>query len=133
MLMPAAVLVVLVLAAITVDSSIAYLGEREVAGAAAAAANDAAGAALDQAEYRRSGTVRIDCAEAARVAAASFEARGPDWLRARSIRVVTCGGDRLTVEATAEVGLVFSPAVPGGPNQVQVSADAEAVAIRGEP
>jgi hypothetical protein len=131
MLMPAAVLVLIVLAAITVDSSIAYLGEREVAGAAAAAANDAAGAALDQAEYRRTGTVRIDCARAATVARQSFDARAPDWLRARAIRIVSCAGNRLAVEATAEVSLLFSPALPGAPDQLTVTADAAAEAVRG--
>ena len=42
LLFPAAVLIVIVLSAITVDSSIAFLAQRELANATAAAANDAA-------------------------------------------------------------------------------------------
>ena len=53
LLFPAAVLIVLVLSAITVDSSIAFLAQRELANATAAAANDAASRAVDgQAFYR---------------------------------------------------------------------------------
>ena len=47
-------LIVLVLAAITVDSSIAFLAQRELANATAAQANDAAGEVVDgHAFYQR--------------------------------------------------------------------------------
>lgn len=128
LLMPAAVLVLVVLAAICVDFSIAFLGEREVANAAGAAANDVA-AHVDADHYRRTGEVRIRCDEADAIAEASFAARTPSWLRAGGVRVTECAGDRVTVEADAEVGYVFSRAIPGAADRAQVHARSSAVAV----
>lgn len=60
MLFPAGVLIVLVLGAIAADSAVVFLGERELAAAAAGAANDAVTYGLDEAEFRTSGRVRVD-------------------------------------------------------------------------
>ena len=73
MLMPAAVLVLVVLGAVAVDFSIAFLGERELANAASAAANDAAAAAIDEPLFRETGRVVLDCGRANEVAQASFK------------------------------------------------------------
>ena len=54
LLFPAAVLIMVALAAITVDSAIAFMAQRELANATAAAANDAATEALsDRSFYQR--------------------------------------------------------------------------------
>ena len=60
MLMPAAVLIVLLLGAIAVDSAIVYLGQRQAYDVAFDAANDAAGAGFDLEEARTSGDIVYD-------------------------------------------------------------------------
>ncbi len=60
LLFPAAVLVVVVLAAIAVDVSIAFLGQREVANATVAAANDAAGLGVSNRGFYEEGRVELD-------------------------------------------------------------------------
>lgn len=72
MLVPAAVLVLVVLAAIAVDSSVVFLGQRELANAAAAAANDAATVAIDVERLRRDDCIEVrpdDAYEVAVIAA----------------------------------------------------------------
>lgn len=60
MLMPAAIVIVLLLGAMTVDSAIAYLAQREAYNVAFDAANDAAGAGLDRDRLREDGTPVFD-------------------------------------------------------------------------
>src|SRR5690606_40379377 len=67
LLVPAALLVVLVLASIAVDMALVHLRHRQAHDLAAAAANDAAGAAADPVALR-AGTHRPDPARAAAVA-----------------------------------------------------------------
>lgn len=130
LLFPAAVLVLLVLAAITVDFSIAFLGERELANAADAAANDAA-STIDVTWYRATGEVIVDCERAAEVVVSSFEARAPDWLQRGDVRLDECAGDRVRVEASGTVRLIFSRALPGARDHAGVAAGATAKAVRG--
>ena len=61
-LVPAGLLVLVLLAAIAVDSSVAYLGRRELAAAADAAANDAVTYGLDEARFRETGKFALDSA-----------------------------------------------------------------------
>ena len=129
MLMPAAVLVLVTLGAITVDMSLMWLGERELANTADAAATSAA-AVIDDEHYRRTGEVTVRCDTADEVATAAFEARRPDWLRTGRVEVVECMGNRVRVEATAEVGFVFSRAIPGARDRGRVAAAASATAER---
>lgn len=129
MLMPAAVLVLVLLAGVTVDLSLLWLGEREVANAAMAAANDAAGM-IDEAVYRETGEVEVRCDVAQEVAEASFTARRPDWLRHATVDVVECGGGRVRVDVTGEVGFVFSRGVPGAADTGHVAASGAARAER---
>ncbi len=69
-LVPAALLVLLVLAAIAVDSASEYLARRELAAAADAAANDAATFGLDEARFRETGEFVLDPARANEAVAA---------------------------------------------------------------
>lgn len=76
-LMPAAVLIVLLLGAIAVDSAIVYLGQREAYNVAFDAANDAAGAGFDLDAARTRGEIvydpdRVEAIAAQSVAAAGF-------------------------------------------------------------
>lgn len=129
--MPAAVVVLFALAAIAVDLSLVFLGERELAEAAQAAANDAA-AVVDETRFRVSGEVAIDCVAAPSVAAASFAARHPDWMAGARLEVVSCRPDRVEVAATGRVAHVFGRALPGTPETAVVDAAASATPVVGE-
>jgi Flp pilus assembly protein TadG len=124
--MPAAVLVLVVLGAIAVDSAVVFLAQRELAGAAAAAANDAAAEALDDAALYRSGAVTLDPARAAAVAGAAVAARQSQGLRLVGTPVVRVAGRQVCVRLVADVDHVFAPAVPGVRPSSTVSARAVA-------
>jgi hypothetical protein len=130
MLMPAAVLVLVVLAAICVDSAVLFLGEREAANGADAAAQSVAAALVDEEWYRSTGEVRLRCdgASVERVATESFRARAPDWLEESRVDAVECAGDRVTVRVAATVAFVFATALPGARERATVSATGSAVA-----
>lgn len=125
MLMPAAVLVMVVLGALAVDSAIVFLGEREVANAAAAAANDVAGAAIDLDEFYASGAVVLSPQRARQVADASVGAGAPDFLGDLDVDVdVSPSGDTVQVTVTASVRYIFAPALPGSSGTAEVQATA---------
>jgi hypothetical protein len=130
MLMPAAVLVLVVLGAICVDSAIAFLGEREVANASDAAAESVAARLVDDDWYRSTGEVRLVCdsERVLDVAAASFEARAPEWLDDSHLEIVDCAGATVTLRATATVGFVFATALPGARERGLVTATGSATA-----
>jgi Flp pilus assembly protein TadG len=129
MLMPAAVLVFVVLGAIAVDFAVAFLGEREVSNAAAAAANDAAGAALDRDRFYTDGAIRLDPRVADRVGRTAVAAAGLDDLDEVEVRVeVGAEAPVVTVTVSARVRYVFAKALPGGPDGVRVEASATATA-----
>jgi Flp pilus assembly protein TadG len=128
LLFPAGVLVMMVLGAITVDSSIAFLGERELAGATAAAANDTAARALSDRAFYNRGVVSLDEALAREVATAVVR-RSLDADRFHDLRVsvlVSAGGQGVVVTASAEVDYVFAGAVPGAPDRARVAATSTA-------
>ncbi len=130
LLFPAAVAVVLVLAAIAVDLSIAFLGERALTVAAAAAANDAVAAGLDEAAFRSTGTYRLDPVRAETAARSTID-RQRSSLPAHLEIAVAVEDDRVTVRLAGSVPYLFAPSVPGAPRQVEVDATAEArIAIR---
>lgn len=130
MLMPAAVLVVIVMGSIAVDFGIVFLGEREAASLAAAAANDAAAAAVRDDAFRSSGTFEIDEDRARRVVRATLQASsseidGLDF----EVRFTTVDGEpAVTVTVRGTVEYVFAKAIPGAGDGSEVEASATAVA-----
>ena len=134
MLMPAAVLIVLLLGAISVDFAVVWLAERELANVAAAAANDAATQALDRSAFYADGTVRLDPDRARQVAETAVAVRGPDWLEPGSTRLevrVDPNEPVVTVTVEAEAGFVFARAIPGVDRSAAVGATARATAHEG--
>jgi hypothetical protein len=132
MLMPAGVLIVMVLGAIAVDLSLAFQAERAVAGAAHAAANDAAAAAVDAVAFYGDGTVRIDAERAADVARTSVVLRRDQHLDDLEVTVsILDDGITVRVTVSASVRTIFSRAVPGGPDRTRVEASATATAVDG--
>lgn len=133
LLVPAGVLVLVVLGSLAVDFAIAFLGEREVASLASAAANDAATAAVDRAHLRATGEFRIDEALAREVVASTLAASSHEVdLDAAEVEVLDLDGEpAVRVRLTGRIGYVFAKAIPGAPESAQVGASAVAVAREG--
>jgi Flp pilus assembly protein TadG len=130
--MPAGVLVLLLLGAIAVDAAIAFVAQRELANATAAAANDAAVAGLDEAAFYADGRLTLEPVRATEAAAAAFAARRASWLETGTleVRIEEVDGHpvRVKVSAEATVDLIFARAVPGAPGNATVSATSTATA-----
>jgi hypothetical protein len=132
-LVPAAVLVLFLLAAITFDHAHLYLAQRELAAIAESVANDAAASAVDQGALRAGGEIRYDQSRADGIAALAVAAAPPD------LRVVAfdvrLDAETLTVvvTASAEVEPVFLRAAPGGAVPRTVRTSAHAVLRQGSP
>lgn len=129
MLFPAAVLIVIFLASLAVDSSVLFLGQRELANAAEAAANDAA-AAVDQDIYFGNGSYDVQSAELQRLAAEAIAARLDDSVQLTAVSVVREGPGVVRVELRGNVDLIFAKAVPGIATRRSVHASATAQARR---
>lgn len=127
MLMPAAVLIVVLLGAVAVDLAIVFLGRRELAAAAAAAANDAVTYGLDQAVLRETGTYELDPVRVLDAVEASLAARDID-VSVQAPRVEIVGSSEVRVTLRGDVDYVFATAVPGVPHGAEVEASAIAVA-----
>jgi Flp pilus assembly protein TadG len=126
-LMPVAFLVLLVLAALTVDGAAAYLGQRRVADLAAGLANDAVAAVSEQAFYE-GGQVAIQDGRARVRRQQVLDTLGRD----RTLRDVGCevtsAGDHATATCWARVEPIFARAVRGGGGRpVRASETARAV------
>ena len=113
MLMPAAVLIVLVLGAITVDLTVVRLGQRELIAAAGDAANDAATYGLDESALRAGRGYAIDAARAEAAVLASLDAKGLlDRLAAPPAVTIDDDGT-VEVRLVRAVPYVFAKALPG--------------------
>lgn len=121
---PAALLVMVVMAAITVDFARLHLGQRQVDDVAAATANDAVTVALDVGGLRSGDGYRLDPGRIRSVARAHADL---------AVLPVTIGA-RMTdprsvvVTVSAVVPLAFSRAIPGVPGRVTVHGEARASA-----
>ncbi|MBW3613970.1 MAG: hypothetical protein KY439_01490 [Actinobacteria bacterium] len=133
MLVPAAVLVLLVLAAIAIDSAIVVLAQRDLSNRTAAAANDVAGSALSEASFYGStdGGVRLDQRQATAFVDLAFsDVRRPSNYQSWSGRALV-DGQQVVVDATARVRYLFAPAIPGAAKSARVTARSTATARGG--
>lgn len=134
LLFPVAVLVVVILAAITVDSAVMFLGQREVANAAAGAANDAATIGVGNTSFYRAGVVELDPGTVQRLAAervrAALDAVRFEDIRVDAVVVPGSSGCAPTVQvhASATVAYVFARALPGAPARATVESTSVAAA-----
>ena len=126
-LVPALVLVLVVLAAIAVDSAVVFLGQRQLGDAAAAAANDAASALSDPSFYR-AGSVDLDPIVARRVADASVAAQDHSGFTINGPVDVQVEGRQVCVSLTGRVEAIFGRAIPGVSHVATVRARATATA-----
>ncbi len=134
MLFPAAVLIMVALAAMAVDSSIAFLAQRELANATAAAANDAAAQAVSDSSFYEQNRIELSSSTVESVAVDRVRSL-IDETRHHGLSVEAeaqppvgpgCGW-RVRVRATSEVDELFGRALPGGSGRVDVRAQASAV------
>lgn len=127
-------LIVVVLAAIAVDSAIAFLGQREVANAVAAAANDAAGEGVGNSAFYQGNRIDLDPGAVQQVAVDRVTAaldRGRFQGLAVDVTVAPAPGPgcppRVRVHASAKVATLFASAIPGAAHQTRVEASAVGV------
>ena len=138
MLVPAGVLVLVVLGSIAVDFAIVFLAQRELAGAAAAAANDAATAAISEGTFYGgargggSGNIEIDDQAAGRVAEAALEQQAPRGVRVTRLSV-QAPGRQVCVIVEGQVDYLFARALPGAAHGTTVRGRATATAVEGPP
>lgn len=128
-LAPFALLVIVLLAALCIDGSLAFVGQRELADLAGDAADDAVSAIDLDAFYGDEG-YRIDPSQAERIAQAVVAAHDDAHVRVLRIRVTVPSDETVRVALDGEVPLVFAPAVPGAPGSTEVHAVAIARALR---
>ena len=126
MLFPAAVLIMCVLGALAVDSANAAMRRRELQSSADAAANDAAGLAIDPAALREGRTV-LDPNVARLVGEDSLARQRLRGLRRVDVRVEN--DDTVVVELVAEHPSVFARSIPGANDLIEVPARARAQAV----
>jgi hypothetical protein len=126
LLMPAAMLVVFVLAAIAFDLSVVFLRQRQAHNVAIAAANDAATAALDIDAFRIDGSYELLDAEALRIAR-DVVARSDI---AEDVVAISASADgaAVTVAVRVRAEYVFAQALPSTPDHVELEVRATAVA-----
>jgi hypothetical protein len=126
MLVPAAVLVLVILGSIAVDSSIAFLGQRALNNFTSEAANSAASAALDQAAFYTQGRIAIDPVRADDIVTALRRNIG-SGLHDVNVTVTTQGAE-VTVAAVGTVDDLFATVIPGVRHHWRVSAVSSATA-----
>ena len=127
MLMPAGLLIVLVLASIAVDMSVVHLRKRQAFELAAAAANDAVTAAVDQGRLRTTHDYVLD-PERARAVVADVVAASEVAPELTGPPVVTVTAAGVRVELALEADYIFADIVPGAPDGTEVTASATAAA-----
>lgn len=131
LLVPVGILLVMILAAITVDSAMVFLGERAAFDSASGAANDLAAISLDEGAYRADGSVRprTDLPRLAESIVPAVETATRGSLVPGSVRVSVRALDRGRVEVvvSGRVRRIFVGIIPGVAREVEVTARAVAV------
>jgi len=133
LLFPAAILIMVALAAMAVDNSIAFLAQRELANATAAAANDAASEAVSDSSFYEQNRIELSAAAVVdvamdRVRSVIDEGRHHDLVVEADALPPAAAGCAWTVRvrASSRVDALFARAIPGAPARVGVRAQASA-------
>jgi hypothetical protein len=125
-------MVLLILAALAVDSAVTFLGQRQLASACFDAANDAATLALDPRAVAEpnAGPPAVDQGVAQRVGEAAAARLNHNYLgHARCDASVDAQG-AVHMHGVADVRLVFAPALPGRRLTTHVQAEVVAAPAR---
>ena len=124
MLMPAVLLVVIVMGAIAIDLGAVHVRQRDLANAAAAAANDGVSYGLDRDHLRATGEQRLDPVAVAETVAASIAARQTGDIVVIDVQLI--GTDQVEVTLGTTAVHILAPAVPGASSSVSLRATARA-------
>ncbi len=125
---PAALLVVVVLASITVDMARVRLVQRQADDAAVAAANDAVTGGLDVDALRSGRDYQLDPVAVENVVRRSVAVHRGSGSRPLRGLVRLTGPRSVEVTVDAEVPLGFAGVIPGAPDRLVVRATAQATA-----
>lgn len=133
LLFPAAMLIMVALAAMTVDSAIGFLAQRQLQDATAAAANDAATEAVSDRAFYEANRVElspsaVEAVAIARIHALIDQARHHDLVVNAEAIPPEYAGCAWTVRvfASSRVDELFGRAIPGSTGQVAVHAQSVA-------
>ena len=133
LLFPAAILITVALAAMAVDNAVAFLAQRELVNATAAAANDAATEALSDDAFYKGNQIELSASAVEDVAVdrvrGLVDARRHHGLSVTAAAVPPAGpgcGWTVTVAASSRVDEVFGRAMPGSSGGVNVKASSTA-------
>lgn len=130
LLMPTALIVVMILAAMAFDVAALHHAQRQLLAAAGAAANDAATAGYDEDALRAGQGLVLDPVRVERVVAASIAAQAlPYPLVGPPVVQTDAAGRRVEIVLTADVPRLFAGAVPGASDTARVRARRSAVAV----
>ena len=124
-LVPAGFLVLVVMAALAVDSAVAYRDQNELHDTLTAAANDAVTAGLSDRSFYGGGRISLDPGLVAASVCQSIEAQDVGSSLHRMQVGLAISGNTIEVTGSATVTAVFGRAVPGvGRRSIRSSADA---------
>jgi Flp pilus assembly protein TadG len=132
LLFPAGLLIMVALAAMTVDSAIAFMAQRELMNATAAAANDAATEALSDGSFYEDNRIELSAAAVEAIAVdrvlAVVDTARHHGLTVDAQAVPAAPGCAWTVRVTASstVDELFGKAMPGSSGTVAVRASSSA-------
>lgn len=131
LLFPAGLLIMVALAAMTVDSAIGFLAQRQLMNATAAAANDAATQALSDRAFYQDNRLELSAADVEAVAVDrvfDLVDQGRHHGLAVTAAATRAGGCAwtVTVRASSRVDELFGKAMPGSRGQVAVHAESTA-------
>jgi Flp pilus assembly protein TadG len=129
MLFPAALLIMVALAAVTVDNAIAFLAQRELVNATAAAANDAATEAVSDSSFYENNRIELSASAVEAIAVDRVYAlvdRGRHHDLAVSAEALPPAGAgcawTVRVSASSRVDELFGKAMPGSSRTRALSA-----------
>ncbi len=128
LLFPAALLVIVVLAAVTVDLARLHLAQRDLDDLAAATANDVTTLGVDEAELRRAGTYRLDPDLVRTLVATAVRVRHSPLLLGVRAEATVVDPRTVRLRLRASVSLPFARALPHAPDAAAVQAEASATA-----
>ncbi|MHB1486669.1 MAG: hypothetical protein ACYCZM_03825 [Acidimicrobiales bacterium] len=123
-------MILVILASLALDSALVYLGQRQLANAAASAAADAAGSISNPAFYG-TGEVVLDPNRAVQVAMRSLAAQEFSGIHLLAQPGISVAGNQVCVSLHASVPRLLGGTIPGIPHDTLVSARATAT-ITGE-
>lgn len=128
MLVPAGLLVLILLASISVDSALAYMGQRELQNETAAAANDAATEAIPNSPnggLQAGSQAHPDALVAQQIAEDKVLHPYAGGLTATNVKT-TVAGNTVTVTAEGRVRYIFASAVPGASHYANIKVQSAA-------